>query len=248
MATASSFRGFSRQMISFFRGLEKNNDRDWFVPRKDVFESQCRAPMLQLVELINQDLRSFAAQHVADQPARAIYRIYRDTRFAKDKTPYKTHIGAIFPRRGTPKHGGAGLYFSVSHKEVEVAGGVYMPGPDEIRAIRTALARDGKAFLKLIADRTLAKWMGKLQGETLARMPKGFEDCADSEAAHLIRMKNWYWYVLLPASLALTPKIRPEVVRRFERMMPALDWLNEAMLAARKPEADEAPCRPEPMW
>src|SRR3954471_13562169 len=126
---ANAFPGFSKTMPAFFRGLERDNTREWFTPRKELFEAEVRGPMVELVTLVNDDLRRFAAEHVLAQPARAIYRIYRDTRFSKDKTPYKTHVGATFARRGFPKHGGAGFYFGVSHKHVEVAGGIYMPGP-----------------------------------------------------------------------------------------------------------------------
>ncbi len=81
-------------MPAFFRGLERNNCRDWFTPRKQLFETHIRAPMVELVTLLNQRLRDFAADHVADEPAKLLYRIYRDTRFSRDKTPYKTHLGA----------------------------------------------------------------------------------------------------------------------------------------------------------
>ncbi len=94
-----AFGGFSQKAMTFLRQLEKNNTREWFQPRKPVFEAELRGPMLRFVALLNEDLARFAVDHVTD-PARAIYRIYRDTRFSKDKTPYKTHIGALFPARG----------------------------------------------------------------------------------------------------------------------------------------------------
>src|SRR5438552_1080473 len=96
---AQTFPGFSPKALSFFRQLERNNKREWFQPRKEQFEELCRAPMLELVAQVVDDLREFAVDHVLE-PKRAIYRIYRDTRFSKDKSPYKTHIAAIFPTRG----------------------------------------------------------------------------------------------------------------------------------------------------
>jgi hypothetical protein len=146
---ARTFPGFSSKMPAFFRGLKKNNAREWFTPRKELFETAVRAPMIELVGQINEDLKKFALDNSVADPKRAIYRLYRDTRFSKDKTPYKTHIGATFPRRGLPKHGGAGYYFGVSHESVEVAGGMYMPGTEELIAVRRAIAADSKRFLKL---------------------------------------------------------------------------------------------------
>src|SRR4051812_46698269 len=133
---AKTFPGFSKKMPTFFRALKKNNTREWFTPRKELFEADVRAPMIELVGLINEDLKKFALDNAVADPKRAIYRPYRDTRFSKDKTPYKTHIGASFPRRGLPKHAGAGFYFGVSHEHVEIAGGMYMPGPEELAAGR----------------------------------------------------------------------------------------------------------------
>ena len=85
--------------------------------------------MIALIEAINVELMDFAPDHVTD-PKKAFYRIYRDTRFSTDKTPYKTHIAAIFPRRNLHKHASAGFYFQISPKEVGIAAGMYMPGPE----------------------------------------------------------------------------------------------------------------------
>src|SRR5436305_868335 len=130
----SPFPGFSPAALMFFRQLEKNNQREWFTPRKEKFDELVRQPMLELVALINDDLRKFSVDHVTE-PAKAIYRIHRDTRFSKDKSPYKTHLAATFARKGLPRHSGAGFYFSVGHTGVEVAAGMYMPDPPVLRAV-----------------------------------------------------------------------------------------------------------------
>jgi len=118
-----TFSGFNRGALTFLRQLKKNNKREWFQPRKEIYEQQVKAPMLELVTAVMRTLADFAPDHV-DDPNKAIFRIYRDTRFSKDKTPYKTHIAAAFPRRGGCKT--SGYYFSVSAEEVEIGGGVYM--------------------------------------------------------------------------------------------------------------------------
>src|SRR5580693_6060819 len=155
----SGFAGFPEQGMQFFRSLARNNRREWFQPRKPVYDEQVKAPMAELVGALSAEMMRFAPEHAAD-PAKAIYRIYRDTRFSKDKTPYKTHIAAIFPRRGLEKHGGAGLYFSVSPDEIEVAGGVYMPGPDELLAIRMHVAEHHERFRQNVKSKKLRTLMG----------------------------------------------------------------------------------------
>ena len=109
----SAFPGFPAEGIKFLRSLKKNNRREWFQPRKQVYDEQVKAPMLELVAGINAEMMRFAPDYVRE-PKDAVYRAYRDTRFSPDKTPYKTHIAAVFTRRGFDRHAGAGLYFSVS--------------------------------------------------------------------------------------------------------------------------------------
>ena len=140
----STFPGFPPDALTFLRSLKRNNRREWFQPRKEVFDAKVKEPIIRLVESLNADLARFAPDYTIE-PKKALYRIYRDTRFSADKTPYKTHIAAIFPRRGLSRTAASGFYIGVSHKEVEVACGSYMPGPEELLAIRTWLA-DGAAF------------------------------------------------------------------------------------------------------
>ncbi|HEX8915239.1 MAG TPA: DUF2461 domain-containing protein [Humisphaera sp.] len=239
----------SPKAISFFRGLEKNNTREWFTPRKAVYEAEVRGPMREIAAWVNDRLRGFAVDHVWPDPAKALYRIYRDTRFSKDKTPYKTHAGAIYPRRGLPKHGGAGYYFGVSGKEVQIAGGVYGPEPEQLAAVRAAIVADPEALPKLGADKRRAKLTGPLGGDQVSRTPKGFDADPASPLGQLLRRKQIYFYVELPVELATTPKLGPEVVKRFEAMAPAVDWLNAAILAAAKDDGDDGrPKRPAPMF
>src|SRR5229473_464220 len=202
----TGFSGFPAEGMQFFRSLARNNRREWFQPRKQTYDEQVKAPMMELVTALNAEMMRFAPNYVAE-PATAIYRLYRDTRFSKDKTPYKTHIAAIFPRRGLVKHEGAGLYFSVSAKEIEVAGGVYMPGPDALLAIRTHLAERYEEFNRMVASRKLRA---------------------------LLRHKQWLFFVTLDPALATTPKLLGEIRNRFEAMMPFLDLLNEPLVRAAK--------------
>jgi uncharacterized protein (TIGR02453 family) len=230
-AVKAGFSGFPAAGMQFFRSLKRNNRREWFQPRKHLYDEQVKAPMAELVTALNAELIRFAPDYVAE-PAKAIYRIYRDTRFSKNKTPYKTHIAAIFPRRSLEKHEGAGLYFSVSPAEIEVAGGVYMPGPGALLAIRTHLAEHHEEFTRIVKSRKLRELVGDLHGEQLSRVPKGFP--RDHEAADLLRYKQWLLYVMLDPALAATPRLLPEIRTRFEVMMPFLEFLNAPMVRAAK--------------
>jgi uncharacterized protein (TIGR02453 family) len=224
---------FPPEAIKFLKGLEKNNTREWFQPRKETFETKLKEPMLAFVESINAELLKFAPEHITE-PKKAVYRIYRDTRFSKDKTPYKTHLGAIFPRRGLGKDAAAGFYFHVSSKEVGVACGAYAPGPEQLLKIRRFIADNHKLFRREI------KGMGSLQGSTLTRVPKGFD--AEHPAAALIKMKQWYWWVELDPALATSPKLKGEIAKRFRAMAPMVELLNKPLLKSAKTKlaADDA--------
>jgi uncharacterized protein (TIGR02453 family) len=222
------FRGFPPEALTFLRGLTRNNRREWFQPRKDIYETKVKAPMAELVDSLNVELRKFAPSHVND-PKKAVYRIYRDTRFSADKTPYKTHIAAIFPRRGHEKHVSAGLYCAVSLEGIEVAGGLYMPGPQELLAIRTWLADRHGEFRK--AATGPRKLMGALQGESLQRIPKGFDSA--HPAADLLKMKQWLYYTTLDAGLITSPRLFGEIVKRFRVMMPVVEMLNAPLKKTR---------------
>lgn len=227
----SAFPGFPPEGIQFFRSLSRHNNREWFLPRKPVFEEKLKQPMRQLVEALNTAMKGFAPEYVAD-PDKAIYRIYRDTRFSKDKTPYKDHIAASFPRRGLP--GGAGFYFAVSHREVGVGGGVYMPAPETLLTIRHYLAERHREVRKITQARAVRQLFGGMQGEQLTRVPKGF--AAGHPAEDLLRYKQFLLYVELAPELATTPELFGELVKHFRAMTPFLDFLN-APLAARKPSS-----------
>ena len=218
----SAFPGFPGEAIQFFRGLARNNNREWFLPRKAIFEAQVKQPMRELVAELNAAMMGFAPEYVTD-PDKAIYRIYRDTRFSQDKTPYKDHIAASFRRHGTVGHSDAGYYFEVSHQEVGIGGGVYMPAPETLLAIRNHIAGRHEEFREIVGARAVRQLFGELQGERLSRVPKGF--CAQHPAADLLRFKQLYLYVELPPDLATTHALYGEIVKRFRAMAPFLGFM-----------------------
>ena len=223
------FPGFPGEGLAFFAALQRNNRREWFQPRKAVFEETLKQPMRELVGAVNSAMRSFAPDYITD-PDKAIYRIYRDTRFSKDKTPYKDHIAASFSRRGDKA--GAGYYFAVSHKEVAIGGGIYMPEPGTLHAIRQHLAERYEEFRKIAGARAVRHLFAAVQGEQLTRVPKGYP--CDHPAAELLRLKQYLLYVELPPDLAATPAIYTEVVKHFRVMAPFVEFLNTPLREKRR--------------
>src|SRR5690348_4061230 len=98
--STSAFRGFPPAGIRFLRDLKRNNNREWFMPRLESYRQLLREPMVDLVRSLHIAMLKFAPEYVGDDPAKCVYRVYRDVRFSKDKTPYKTRVDALFWRTG----------------------------------------------------------------------------------------------------------------------------------------------------
>jgi len=230
---SSVFPGFPAEALPFLRSLKRNNRREWFQPRKHLYELHLKTPMLELVTDLNAELAKFAPEYVSE-PKKAIFRIYRDTRFSADKTPYKTHIAAYFARRGRGPEplGTGGFYFSVANEQIEVAGGIYRPPPDVLLLVRTHIAENHQELRDILSDKKTRKLAGGLRGDELQRIPKGFD--ALHPAADLIKKKDWIFDVSLPSSLATTSKLYREIADRFRAMTPLINYLNRP-LVARKP-------------
>lgn len=219
----TAFPGFSPDAVKFLRALKRNNRRDWFQPRKEKYESVIKAPMLEFVACLNEEFARFAPAYVTP-PEKAVYRIYRDTRFSPDKTPYKTHIAAIFPRNSAVKREGAVFYLHFTEKDLLAFGGVWGPDRDELMAYRTLLRDNHEEFEAILKDQSLRKLVGGLQGEQLSRMPKGFP--VDHPAGRLLRQKQWYLESTLSIGLLTTPRVVPELAKRFAVMAPMVEFLN----------------------
>ncbi len=198
--------------------------------RKEVYEESVKAPMTALVAALNAEMMRFAPEYATD-PARAIYRIYRDVRFSHDKTPYKIHIAASFWRRGTVKHQAAGYYFSVSPKEIEVGGGIYMPPPETLAAVRRHMAAEHERFRGICAAREVKRLFRRTAGRTTLAGAEGFSGRASGRgtdplqavpAVHDARSGAGHHAQAVPRTAA-----------RFRAMAPFVEFLN-APLAARK--------------
>jgi uncharacterized protein (TIGR02453 family) len=219
----SRFPGFSPEALSFLRALKRNNRREWFQPRKEKYEALIKGPMCELVEALNYELMRFAPQYI-QPPQKAVYRIYRDTRFSKDKTPYKTHISAIFPRSNAVKREGAVFYFHFTEKELLVFGGVWNPERDELLAYRSHIQENHEELAAILREPKLRRMFGGLEGEQLSRMPKGFP--VDHPAEGLLRQRQWYLEHTMDAKLICSPRLPQELAKRFELMTPFLEFMN----------------------
>ena len=227
MTTRSDrFTAFSPKALAFLRALKRNNDREWFRARKDQYETLLRQPMVALIERLADDLRHFAPHLVAD-PRTAIYRIYRDTRFSENKAPLKTNVAASFPARGLGKHQGAGLYLEVAPQWVWVGGGMYAPDTAQLHAVREYIAGNHRRLRAIVESPGFRRTVGKLNGEQLQRVPRGF--ASDHPAADYLRFRQFLAGKEFPPTFATSPRFYTGIIDVFRQVAPLTKFLNEPL-------------------
>jgi len=223
---------FTEKSLKFLRDLKRNNRREWFEARREIYERELKQPMLVLIETVMGGMVEYAPGHLRP-PQKCMLRIYRDTRFSSDKTPYKTHVSAWWTRNGLEKTSGGGYYLHVSPTELVLAAGVYMPPKEQLFAIRTHLREHHEEFKRLIDQKKLRKAMTLHDPMPLTRTPKGF--APDHPASEWIRWRQWGVIASLPAEEALKPGLPALVSRHFRLAQPLVDFLNQPLLKEVKP-------------
>lgn len=219
---------FTKDSLIFLADLAENNDRDWFTPRKEDYKRLVQAPMLELAAELNRSLARFAPEFCTD-PQKAVFRVYRDVRFGKDKRPYKTNIAAFFWNAKVAKKSGPGLYLSISPEQVMIAGGLYSPGAPEALLLRQHIARHHERLRELLAAKALRRRFSEMDTESLQRAPKGFSP--DHPAIDLLTRKSWVLASTDDGDICLKPRFASSTAAAFESLTPFLQFLDEPFAA-----------------
>ena len=219
---------FSPKAVAFLRALKRNNNRDWFKAHKDQYDLLLRGPMIEIIERLAADFRTFAPDLLAS-PKTSLFRIYRDTRFSEDKSPLKTQITAVFPSRRLPKLGGAGLYFHLAPEGVWAGGGLYAPGTPQLQPVREHIASHHRQFRAIVESPSFRRGLGQLDAtDRLRRVPRGFSP--DHEAAHYLRHRQFIAGRDFPAAFAASPRFYAGILGVFRQVAPLVRFLNEPLL------------------
>jgi uncharacterized protein (TIGR02453 family) len=185
--TKSGERFFGPGVFRFLRELERNNNREWFQRNKPRFESEVQTPALRFIEAMGPKLAKLSRHVVADpRPVGgSLYRIYRDTRFSKDKSPYKTWVGMHFAHEGATKELNLpGFAFVIYPGECGVSSGIWHPSPPALKQIRDAIVASPAAWGKVLGKGI------KIQGESYIRVPAGYDP--EHRYAEDLRRKDFY--------------------------------------------------------
>ncbi|MCL4212477.1 MAG: TIGR02453 family protein [Gemmatimonadales bacterium] len=229
----SAFSRFTPGALTLLRGLRRHNERPWFEAIRPTYEREVLGPLRLLSEELDVRFARLAPEFVSP-PKRALFRIHRDVRFSKDKSPYKTHAALwVFHRDagrgvGRDAHGGAGFYFHLEPGASMVAGGFWMPPRPLLSTLRDAIAEDRRPFERIVKAKPFVARFGGLTddepGVRLTRVPRGF--APDHPAAHWLRFNSFTASRPLTDAEALSPKLVDTIMKDYAALLPLVRWLN----------------------
>ncbi len=217
---------FDKRFFEFFEGLEMDNSKAYFDANRKTYQTAVREPFVELVGDMIMRIREHEPE-VDIAPRDAIFRINRDIRFSKDKSPYKTHMGAHISRGGRKDHQYPGHYFQLGHDKVMVAGGVYMPDKDGVQKVRAHIARDPEGFDRVVNDPVFKRTFGKVQGDRLKRVPPEFKEAAVTQP--FVANKQWYYMVDIDPGVIVTDELPDVLMDHYMAAQGVAGYLREAL-------------------
>ena len=217
---------FSEDFNQFFIELAGNNNKEWFDANRKRYENEIREPFKSFIQQLIDEVHKLD-KRVVIAPKDAIFRINRDIRFSKDKTPYKLHMSAIVSPKGRKDKEFPGLYIELNPERIRIYGGVYMPDKEQLYNIREAIGKDIKGFNKLISNKKFKGTFGEILGEKNSRIPKEFKEAGEQE--ELIFNKQFYFFTELPPEKVTDPKLIETIMGYYKDGKPVFDFFEKAM-------------------
>ena len=209
-----------QEVLAFLRQLEQNNDRDWFNDHKAEFKA-LESEMKDFYKEIEIKLNL----HDQIEKTKA-FRIYRDVRFSKDKTPYKTNFGASFTRRKPALRGGYYVHIQPENKSF-IAVGFWNPNKDDLYRIRKEVEMDAEEIQEILQQKDLKKYWGEVEGERLKTSPKGFDK--EHPAIDLLNLKQWTFTKKFTDKEVVAPDFATTIDKHFQAIKPFFDYMSDVL-------------------
>ena len=216
---------FTKEFLRFIRELNSNNNREWFNANKSRYEEHVKKPFEAFIQVMIDEMQKLDP-NVLITPKDAIFRIYRDTRFSKDKTPYKTFVSAIVSPGGRKGRSAPGVYVQFSGEDARVYSGAYELDKNALQNVREAIASNLDEFNALIKDRKFKNKFGEIHGEKNKRLPKEFQEVEKQQP--LIANKQFYFFAKFDPEIILDPKLPKIVIDHYKVARPLGNFLWEA--------------------
>lgn len=214
-----------KRTFSFLSRLKRNNNKVWFDKNKEEY-LEIKAAWMELVGKVSNGIGSFDEFTGAQDPKNCTFRINKDIRFSKDKSPYKTHLGAYFARGGK-KSLFAGYYLHLEPKNSFLAGGVWMPESQVLERIRQEIDYNGEELIKITKGKSFKKLFKEIEGDKLCRNPKNYP--ADHPHIELLKFKSLNVIHYLEDKQIESKNFVPNILKVYKEMKPLNDFLNRAI-------------------
>ncbi len=206
--------------FSYLRKLQKNNDREWFKTNKDSYTKE-----LEFVKAFK-DSYGAEMEKTDEIEVSKLFRIYRDTRFSKDKTPYKNHFSGYLRRASKARRGSYYFHIEPGGKSI-IGGGFFNPNPADLKHIRSQIAADAAPLRKVLKSATFKKYFGTLQGNQVKTSPKGFDKTHPD--IDLIRYKQFYVFRTFTDKEVHSTDFLKEVVKTSKALRPFFDYMSDIL-------------------
>jgi uncharacterized protein (TIGR02453 family) len=217
---------FDKDFVKFFKDLSANNNRDWFHANKKRYEASVKNPFAafvqEMIDRMGKDDKS-----VKIEPKEAIFRINRDVRFSKDKSPYKLNVSAIIGPGGKKDKTTPGVYLQLGAEDVRMYGGLHATEKEELYRVREYLSKNLKGFDKVLNDKKFKSTFGEIHGEKNKRLPSEFMEAADKQP--LIYNKGWYYFTKMKPSVVTDPNFCDMLMEQYMAAKPMKEFLTKAL-------------------
>ena len=229
MPRHAAFPGFPEDLFLFLRALSENNNRDWFNEHKDRYYTAVVDPVCDFIEAMRPGLQAISTHYVADSRPHggSMFRIYRDTRYTKDKRPYKENVGCQFRHEAGKDAHAAGFYVHIANDEIFFGGGVWTPPNTVLGKIRDAIVEQPDRWKKITRNRAFIQRFGAVHGDGLKRPPRGYD--ADHPYVEDLKRKTFFAVQTGSRELATSPEFINEVSRAFKAASPLMAFLANAL-------------------
>lgn len=217
---------FSSAYLKFFRELTDNNHREWFHANKKTYDKEVKEPFKAFVQALI-DAAGEIDPDIQIDPKDAIFRINRDIRFSKDKSPYKLYNSAVISADGKKeKSRPGGFYVELSANHLRVYQGAYMLDKEPLQFLREQIAENADEFSKLIGEKAFVETYGEIRGDKHKRLPKNLKEAAESQP--LIFNKQFYYFTEMPPETILQDDLVDVIMEKYKIGIPLAEFLARA--------------------
>jgi len=221
---------FKKDFTKFLSDLEKNNNRDWFNENKERYINSVKRPFEIFIETLLNKIKE-EDDSLTLTPKEAIFRIYKDVRFSKDKTPYKTNVSAIISDGGRKNFTTPGIYLEITKNGLRFSGGAHFIDKDQLQSLREFISENLSEFHALLKEKKFKTTFGTILGEQNKRVPKEFKELLEVEP--LIANKQFYYFTEINKEELFSKNLVSTLMRFYKGGRPLNEFLKIGMNANR---------------